>query len=793
MPRTRSAPAAPAWTRALAVAVLLGLAVGGLVPLAAAAPAARSLPSHGLVTDALALPPGAPTRPVATSRSVELTLTLLPSNASRLAAFDAAVQEPSNPLYHRFLSEASFERQFDPSLAEEASVEAYFAGYGASGFQTTQDRLALRLHLTVGEAEAALDVRYVTVDPLGVAPWVTAVGAPRLPSGVAAELSGVGGLTDLGTGALDHDLVRQLADARPRPLAPGEFVTNASTGEPMITGSDYVLAYHEDRLFPPSTAVPNATFAGDTAVATLLMSGYNATARQDMPPWDPVALRAYFNDTFPSTWPVPSFQGVPVDFPGSSPPLPGPYNGLNDTSGNEEENSLDLEMAGSFAPGASLYNFYFSAGLFLNASSSSAGIASIADDFGYELGAALDHSYGAARLVAVTNSYGLPDLNDSTWDSELAHAAAIGVTVVASSGDQGNAPPSLSGRFQGQNDSWPATAAFNASGTVAVGGTTALPSGTATGSYNGGELNDSFDSTVSGFASQTAWYENPPPGEGNVSGSEGGDSTVIAEPYWQLHSAAQPNIVNVTVEQGLGRLGRAEPDLAFPANNTIAYVAALGSTVYFNIFEGTSISSPIFAGLLAEEVAETGHLLGYLDPELYRMASFYAANGNASSPFVDITAGGNYLFRAGPGWDGVTGWGTLDPTALASALLNASVTSYVYTGPTPGLPPPKPHSSAPSLTTVESWAIVLTVAAVLVGVVVGLWNLGRTARRPYAGPPPGLYAPTPGGPPPAYGPPPGVLGPPGSPYGPPPSTFLCPYCGSVRPAEPVRCPACGAF
>jgi hypothetical protein len=25
------------------------------------------------------------------------------------------------------------------------------------------------------------------------------------------------------------------------------------------------------------------------------------------------------------------------------------------------------------------------------------------------------------------------------------------------------------------------------------------------------------------------------------------------------------------------------------------------------------------------------------------------------------------------------------------------------------------------------------------------------------------------------------------------ATFLCPYCGSPRPAEPVRCPKCGAL
>jgi hypothetical protein len=39
-----------------------------------------------------------------------------------------------------------------------------------------------------------------------------------------------------------------------------------------------------------------------------------------------------------------------------------------------------------------------------------------------------------------------------------------------------------------------------------------------------------------------------------------------------------------------------------------------------------------------------------------------------------------------------------------------------------------------------------------------------------------------------------------SPFGPgvqggvyPGATFLCPYCGAIRPAEPVRCPQCGAL
>ena len=257
---------------------------------------------------------------------------------------------------------------------------------------------------------------------------------------------------------------------------------------------------------------------------------------------------------------------------GGLPPPPGYYNGSNDTTLDEAENSLDLEMAGSMAPGATLVNFYF-AGSVVAAPGSTASNSNVADDFGQTLEAALTHNYSPASLAAVTASFGLPDLNDTLWNIELANAAATGVTVLAASGDQANAPNFLSGRSQGQWPGWPASAAFASDGAISVGGFSFSMSGSPNGTYfSNGTLNTSFDPLAGSFEQLGADAHRGR--RGNLSGTlEGGASSVYGEPAWQLVSAAQPSIVNVTVAQGAVALGRAEPDVAFPAYGVIAYVA----------------------------------------------------------------------------------------------------------------------------------------------------------------------------------------------------------------------------
>ncbi|MFI5415322.1 MAG: S8 family serine peptidase, partial [Candidatus Lutacidiplasmatales archaeon] len=515
---------------------------------------------------------------------------------------------------------------------------------------------------------------------------------------------------------------------------------NAS-GVVWFSGSDYVQAYGEAGLFPGGTgAGSNATFATGTAVATILMSGYNASSSTDLPPWDPAQIRDYFNDTFPPAWPAPTYVGVPVTVGSLTPPLPGPYGALNDDSLDEAETSLDIEMAGSSAPGAMVANFYFSASLFQTLNDS-APLGPVADDFAEGLSQALSYNYSGNRLASVTNSYGLPDLNDSMWNLELAHAAAVGVTVVAASGDQGNAPSDVSGHFQGQWPTWPASAAFNDYGTVSVGGVSLSLGGAPTGTFTGGVLPDGFDSNFTGIAAQTAWYDDLG-GYGHVQGSEGGLSTVIPQPLWQFDSAAQPAIASAGGAQGASQLGRAGPDVAFPANDTVAYVAHNASGSFFSVLEGTSIAAPFFAGLLAEWSAVAHHPFGWIDPSLYRLAGYDAANPQAVNPFLDVTNGSNFQFSTASGWDPVTGWGGLDPVRFLPAYQTILGSNFTYTGPTPGLPPGL-FTPAPVTPVVTVVVVAVGIALALGLVAIIVWDERMRRRRlPPSGPyqvPPWAY------------------------------------------------------
>ncbi len=733
-------------------------------------------PAPGLATDAVAVPPGVPESALPPTTLLHAAWTLPWTDAAGLTAYLNGVEDPTGPEFRDFLSYAQFVASYAPTSAEVASVEAALRSYNATDLTVSPDRLTVEGVIPAGSLAQMLGVRLVKflADDRTV---YTALGVPTLPAALAGRLSGVTGLSNAATVGTDLGVVDQA------PVAPGGsgssgFVYDPTTGADYYIGSDYAQAYLADQLWPGTATVGNATFPTHLAVATLLAGSFNTTYGQDLPPWDPSVVAAYFNDTFPSSWPHPIAKGVPVAISGApTPPLPGSLGNYTDDTGDEFENSLDLEMAGSLAPGATVTNFYFDGSLLAGSPS----LGDVAEYFSSDLAAALAYNYAPENLSAVSGSFGISDLDDPAWDSELTVAAGTGVTVVLATGDDGNAPNSYHpDRPFGAGTLWPASSATNTSGAVAVGGVSLTLAGAPTGEFNDSGLNVSYDAHLasvngSAFTSMGAWYDA---GDGAAVGTVGGVSSVYPEPWWQFDSAAQPAIVNATTAVGGTALGRAEPDVAMPANNTIAYVLANGTgTVYFAVLEGTSVAAPVLAGLLTSIVAvESQRLgrfvpLGFVDPELYRIASFYAAHANpVTDPFIDVTQGANYAFSAGPGWDAATGWGGVLAPRLLAADLNLTISDYVYQGPTPGLPAASSGSGVP-WTTVELVLGVGAAAALAAVLVFARPRRGR-AKYPYTPPPAGAGGTTGTG---------SI------------ATFVCPYCGAERPSEPVRCPRCGAF
>lgn len=651
---------------------------------------------------------------------IRIDLALTPSHASALAALDQALGNPGSGEYRHFLTESQYEDRFTPPTVAVAALETYFRTHGGSDFTRSADGLALEFTLLAGSVPSAFGTTLLQTGRFDGEPLYRAASSPTLPTTLNGFVNGIDGLTD--TSASGAPLAAAL-------LAPGspQFLVEEGSRHELLVGSDIAQAYGDSSLFP-GTSNPNGTFGGGTAVATLLMSGYNYTAREDVPPFAPAAVQNYFMSTFPPWWPLPTVEAVPVPLEGLTPPPANPPDPLTDDTTAVTENSLDLEMIGSMAPGARLVNFYFPESLLVATPGS--GYSDIADDFALDLGAALSYNYSSARLTAVSNSYALPDLNDTLWNSELAHAQAIGVTVIAATGDEGNAPSSRTGRIPGLEPDWPATVAFGSTGVLAVGGTVLNLTGLPTSLVYPPSLPQlAYDTSIGGLASEIAW--STPPAATLFAGSEGGISAVYPEPSWQFHSAAQPQLVNATEISGASHLGRAVPDLSMVASSVLVETAIGPAGPQIGVYDGTSIAAPLVAGALAVCSSELGRGFGYLDPLLYHMGSYEAAHAMPAPPFRDITSGANYLFSAGPGWDAVTGWGSLDIGSFPSALANATLANYSYSGPIPALPPPlRPYpENTQAAGLAPPWALwgAALIAAVVLSI--GLYLAGLREAR----------------------------------------------------------------
>jgi subtilase family serine protease len=94
-------------------------------------------------------------------------------------------------------------------------------------------------------------------------------------------------------------------------------------------------------------------------------------------------------------------------------------------------------------------------------------------------------------------------------------------------------------------------------------------------------------------------------------------------------------------------------------------------------FELQGAAAPLWAGLIALADQEAKHPLGFVNPAIYRIAR----SSNYHKAFHDVISGNNTMtlvsnsepititgYRAGPGWDPVTGWGTPDARVFVSLL-----------------------------------------------------------------------------------------------------------------------------
>jgi kumamolisin len=164
------------------------------------------------------------------------------------------------------------------------------------------------------------------------------------------------------------------------------------------------------------------------------------------------------------------------------------------------------------------------------------------------------------------------------------------------------------------------------------------------------------------------WFEGDGLRNDRGGSTGGGISDVTPRPSWQS------NIDIASVNPG-AIAGRCLPDLAANADwDASPYLLVVDGQAEPN--GGTSAASPLVAALIALINANrpSDNRVGYLTPVLYQ-----ARGGGNGTPTVgslgctDVVSGDNTTaqaggYRAGPGYDAASGWGTPNGVKLQAAL-----------------------------------------------------------------------------------------------------------------------------
>jgi len=315
----------------------------------------------------------------------------------------------------------------------------------------------------------------------------------------------------------------------------------------------------------------------------------------------------------------------------------------------ETEADLDLEWSGAVAPGAAI-TFYYSTNFFT----------------------AMTGAINANNVQVISMSFQDNELDYSVFAYQpiIQQANAQGITLLAATGDYGatQQPYSLPATL-GPQVAFPA----DLPEVTAVGGTQfSEGAGTYWGTTNSANLGSAIS-----YIPEVAW-----------SGSGGGASALLPKPAWQTGPGVP--------QDG----ARDVPDVALTASTHDAYLMTSGGVN--TAAGGTSASTPSMAGivvLLNQYLAKNGVIsapgLGNINPQVYRLWL-----GNAGA-FHDITSGsniegcvqgtlgcanGSFGFTAGPGYDQVTGLGSLDVNSFFSGWSVATDAVTVTLQVTPAQP-----------------------------------------------------------------------------------------------------------
>ena len=557
-------------------------------------------------------------------------------DADAAAAYARAVSDPRSSSYKKFLTPGQFRSRFAPSASQVESVRTWLAQQGFDVTYTPSNNHYVAAEGSVAQADSAFATTIKTYAVNGKHVRSPS-GDVSIPSSLAGVVSGVVGLDDSAT-FVGPDAV---ADGN---APPSEGFRNA----PPL--SDYWAQLPSPYAFPSgftALSLPSVPWTVRGYTPQQIKSAYQIPTTLDGRGQTVAIIDAYASPTIlqdVNTWST--RRGLPTMSPSQLTQVvaPGTYrrpqNPKQDPQGWYGEETLDVEAVHGMAPAAKI--------VYVGAPNNY-----------QDLDAAMNHVVDRHLADIVTNSYGFPTellpagflkpMNDT-----LIQAAAEGIGVYFSSGDNGDETSNVGYATPDFPASSPwVTAVGGTSLGVGADGSRAVETGWGTSNYN-------CDQTTLA-CTRTGW----------LYGAGGGVSRVFAEPSYQTQA-------------GLNLSGRGVPDVAAVGDPQTGYLVGQTQTfpdgAYYDEYRlgGTSLASPLFAGIIALAQQQAGQSFGFANPRFYANASkFYDVTSVKTAVArrnyvngVDASAGtadvlrtfddysGSPTQHTNPGWDNVTGLGT---------------------------------------------------------------------------------------------------------------------------------------
>ena len=544
-----------------------------------------------------------------TTGTVSARVYLAGQDPAGLAAYAQAVSAPGSASYGQYLTPAQVQDRFGPTSDQLTAINTWLTGAG----------------LTVTSVVAKADGYVAVTGPLSAAAKAFGVTfhdyrgpdqrTDRAPEQAASAPASVGEAVAAVTGLDTATHTMRPADLLPPPPS------NYWTAGPCSQFYGQKIAITEPRAYGAPQPWTNcgytpAQIRGAYGVAASGMTG----AGQTVAVVDAYASPSILTDanTFAAKVGDQPFatgqyhQYLPSSFAGTA---------QCGAAGWYSEQTADIEAVHGQAPDASVD---YVAG------------ASCSDT---DLLAA-DAFIVSSRIASiVSNSFGAPsDLNPITdaFDQVFEVGATEGIGFFFSSGDAGYESPDENPGVSDQvQTDFPASSPW----VTAVGGTSL-----AIGPAKNYEFETSWGTLIDQESADGRSWSEPPPGAypADYDGSGGGGvSTVYPQPSYQR--GVVPNKLAIRLPNGAVSATpmRVEPDvsaLADPSTGVLVGETTLqpdGTTYAFSLSRtgGTSVSTPVFAGIEADAQQAAGHVLGFANPAIYQRYRTAAFRDVTDHPF----------------------------------------------------------------------------------------------------------------------------------------------------------------